>query len=453
MCLGESTTQGQYPPYLAEILNQRNIGIKFSVIDKGMSNIETGVILAQLESNIDKYQPDIVVTMMGCNDRRTMYYQDIPESDTWLFKHCRAYRFSRLIYMRILKKLKKEDIYGVKSPYPNQGKPIKIKGFSKNAVRLNPKDNSVHQALGWLYRDQGRLVEAEQAFKKAIQFTPDNDCAYTELGQLYKDQGRLVESEQAFKKAIELNPINDSAYVALGWLYKDQGRLFEQEEVFKKAVELNPRNDSAYVALGWFYRNQRRFAELEQILKKSIELNPGNDSPYTALGWLYKDQGRLLEEEQAFKKAIELNPQNVLAYAGLATVYGEMGKSELSREYTEKANKLIDDISNPTTINNYRRLKQILDKRRIRLVCVQYPMRSIQSLRKIFQYDEDMIFVDNKEIFRDAVRKEGYSVYFRDMFGGNFGHCTQKGNRILAKNIANTILREVFGNGATFFNK
>lgn len=35
MCLGESTTQGQYPGFLEEILNQRNIGIRFSVIDKG----------------------------------------------------------------------------------------------------------------------------------------------------------------------------------------------------------------------------------------------------------------------------------------------------------------------------------------------------------------------------------------------------------------------------------
>ena len=118
MCLGESTTQAQYPPYLEEIMNKRNIGVKISVLDKGMTSIDTGVILAQLESNLDKYQPDIVITMMGCNDRRTMYYQDIPDSDSWLFRHCRVYRFSRLIYMHILKKLKQEDIYSVKKLTP-----------------------------------------------------------------------------------------------------------------------------------------------------------------------------------------------------------------------------------------------------------------------------------------------------------------------------------------------
>jgi len=35
MCLGESTTRREYPPFLEEILNQRNIGVRFSVIDKG----------------------------------------------------------------------------------------------------------------------------------------------------------------------------------------------------------------------------------------------------------------------------------------------------------------------------------------------------------------------------------------------------------------------------------
>jgi hypothetical protein len=31
------------------------------------------------------------------------------------------------------------------------------------------------------------------------------------------------------------------------------------------------------------------------------------------------------------------------------------------------------------------------------------------------------------------------------MFGGDFGHCSRNGNRLLAKNIADVILKEVFG--------
>ncbi|MDD2680268.1 MAG: hypothetical protein PHO03_05690 [Candidatus Omnitrophica bacterium] len=34
ICLGESTTQDQYPQFLEQALNQRNIGVRFSVIDR-----------------------------------------------------------------------------------------------------------------------------------------------------------------------------------------------------------------------------------------------------------------------------------------------------------------------------------------------------------------------------------------------------------------------------------
>jgi len=98
----------------------------------------------------------------------------------------------------------------------------------------------------------------------------------------------------------------------------------------------------------------------------------------------------------------------------------------------------------PITVSNYHKLKEILDKRGIKLVCVQYPVRSIAPLKKIFQEDKDIIFVDNERIFKEAIRKEGYNEYFQDMFGGDFGHCTEKGNRLLAVTIANTILKEVF---------
>ena len=80
------------------------------------------------------------------------------------------------------------------------------------------------------------------------------------------------------------------------------------------------------------------------------------------------------------------------------------------------------------------------------MVCVQYPLCSVEPLKKIFEGQRGIIFVDNEKIFVEAVEKDGYKEYFKDIFGGIFGHCTEKGNRLLAKNIANVILKEVFLN-------
>jgi tetratricopeptide (TPR) repeat protein len=428
MCLGESTTQNQYPAFLEEILNQRNIGIKFSVIDRGMSAITTSLVLGELSSNINKYNPDMVVTMMGINDSKGyIHYKAATTSKiTISFKSLRTYKLSRLLWLHILTKAKETGFY----------QPGKVRQGSKKIQTYLPRIR--------LEEAYAESISAEESLKKALELNPNNDRVYFALGWLYKDQGNFSQAEESFKKAIELNPKNDYAYAGLGWLYKDQGKFLQAEESFKKAVELNPKNDNAYAGLGRLYINQGKFLQAEDSLKKAVELNPKNDNAYAGLGRLYINQGKFSRAEDSYKKAIELNPKNDGAFGAISALYKEMGKPELAKEYAKKANRLRLEYYNSATVNNYRKLKEILDKRGIRLVCVQYPMRSVEPLKKIFEKDEGVIFVDNERIFKEAVRKANRKEYFIDMFGGDFGHCTSKGNRLLAENIANTIIKEVF---------
>ena len=115
-----------------------------------------------------------------------------------------------------------------------------------------------------------------------------------------------------------------------------------------------------------------------------------------------------------------------------------------SRQHYREANRLRSRYYNLITQLNYQRLKEILTKRGIRLVCIQYPMRSVEPLKKMLEPHGDIIFVDNERIFKEAVKKTDYTEYFGDMFAGDFGHCTAKGNRLLAENIANAILSKCF---------
>ncbi|MFI5349836.1 MAG: SGNH/GDSL hydrolase family protein, partial [Elusimicrobiota bacterium] len=74
LCLGESTTewggQDSYPSQLEKILNERRLGRSVSVVNKGITATTTVFILRQLEENLDRYKPDVVVAMMGINDDR-----------------------------------------------------------------------------------------------------------------------------------------------------------------------------------------------------------------------------------------------------------------------------------------------------------------------------------------------------------------------------------------------
>jgi len=118
MCLGESTTaflgsRDCYPNQLEEILNQRNTGIKFSVINKGLAGTYTAVIVSQLEDNLNKYNPDMVITMMGINDGvNTVAYEDVPAKETSsFFKSFRVYKLVKLLRFHIINKAQRSGSY------------------------------------------------------------------------------------------------------------------------------------------------------------------------------------------------------------------------------------------------------------------------------------------------------------------------------------------------------
>jgi hypothetical protein len=128
----------------------------------------------------------------------------------------------------------------------------------------------------------------------------------------------------------------------------------------------------------------------------------------------------------------------------LTLLYAEKGEYEFMQGYAREASRLRLAYYNPKIRHNYQKTKEILDKKGIRLVCVQYPMRNIEALKQLFAGQEEIIFVDNEQVFKEALKEVSYKEYFTDIIGGDFGHCTPKGNRLLAENIANVILKEAF---------
>jgi tetratricopeptide (TPR) repeat protein len=392
MCLGESTTalggRDSYPFQLGEVLNQENTGIKFSVINEGIPGIDTQYILARLEDNLNKYKPDMVITMMGAGDGEVRVLSEgtlVSKFEIFL-ANFKIYKLTEQLRLHIATKAKEAKIYNQK-----ENKKMFIAQLNSPAAKI-----------------------------------------------------KSIPSEEELKINLKLNPREDNACVELGKIYIRQWKWPQAEELFKKALELNSRNDGAYVGLGEGYLHQRKFTQSEDSFKKALELNRHNEHIYTELSWCYKRQGKFSQAEDLLKRAINLNPKNDLAYGGLATLYERMGRSKLAKEYYKKANELRLEYYNPITRSNYQKLKEILDKRGIRLVCVQYPVRSIEPLKKIFEDQAGVIFVDNERIFREAVKKEGYKEYFTDMIAGDFGHFTLKCNRLLAENIANVILKECF---------
>ena len=527
MCLGESTTAGQYPQYLQEILNRQNRGVKFKVIDKGRIGISTTEILNMLESNINHYQPDMVITMIGVNDRgeHIPYEKNSMSKAIQLLLSLRTYKLIHLLekHMQIkiqrmgLFKPKENDIFQGEIQFDNKKFELK-ENFDEDeilekAIRRNPLKEDADIMLGKIYQNRRRLIHAEDIFKEAIKLNPKNASAYYELGNVYEKQSELSQAETAFRKALELNPKDTELLIALTRVYSTRGKFSQAEDLLREAItrdpdnfrlyvesarnyqnqdnyaqaeyffiqamKLNPYSSGIYLELERICRRQHKFAEAEKWIKEALKMNPQNKFAYHQLGYLYQLQNKIPEAEDAYKQALRLNsryvgvylglgkvyqkqgkfsqaidlfkqalrvdPRSALAFQELSFLYEEIGQLELAKEYKQKHIILKSAIHDSLTVNNYYKIKDILNEKKIKLVVVQYPLRSLKRLRKIFKDNgEGIVFVDNESIFKDAVRHEGYSAYFRDKFAGDFGHCTKKGNRLLAKNIANVIIKEIF---------
>ncbi len=415
MCLGESTTNGglgngSYPYQLQEILNKRNIGIRFSVINKGLPGMKTSDILDQLEASLDKYNPDLVITMMGIND----YGGHIPYQDKGLkrsqyfWEYLKIYKLYKFILLHAENK-RRETKLAIKGPFPQR-------------VRI------------W----------GEEDLKRKIGLDPQKEQEYVGLARLYETQGRYYEAEEELKKAVAINPKNNQSYFELGYVYLFQDKNDRAEECFLKAIELDSSDSWPYLRLGEIYEMKKDIRQAQRYYEKSLELDPGNMPARLELAWFYKNQGKFSQAEELLQKAIEVSPEDERQYGAMEILYRETGNLKLSREYGKKAEEIIRRSYRPATVKNYLRLKRILDRKGVKYMCMQYPMRSIGPLRRIFNAESGVIFVDNEGVFRKAVEKEGYNQYFCDMFSGDFGHCTAKGNRLIAKNVARVILKEYF---------
>lgn len=446
LCVGESTTQNQYPSFLAAILNQSGSGITFSVIDKGLSGTNSSAILAGMESYLDTYRPHMVVAMMGHNDATVIYYKDIPDANSALFKNCKAYRLIRLAYCRILEKMSKEKGPGMPAEpaiQGNDGISQKEKLFRQRIV-ANPKEGRNYSGLGWLYANMGKLSLAKETFEQGISVDPKDSRCYGGLGRILVLQGKDDLAESSFKQAIAADPRNARYYAVLGRFYIHQKKYDLSEKVFKQGIAVNPGNSACYGDLGRLYLLNGKAGLAEQTFKQGILADPKDYTCYVGLGGVYENQNRLSLAEGYFLKGIQLNPGDHRIYGSLALLYQEKGRDDLAQKYYRKVNELCFNNQSAITAWNYLRLREMLKRRGIRLVCVQYPMRSIRPLRDIFKDDDEgVIFVSNEEVFKNAVKREGYNAYFWDMFAGDFGHCNEKGNKLLAGTIARVILREV----------
>jgi len=464
LCIGESTTAmggaDSYPSQLEVILNQKSKTKKFNVINKGVVSTNSDEILHALPGYIEKYKPHVVVSMIGINDYLIERNIFSFKGETF-FKKLKVYQLLELLRLKILHKLqnkkgtealtaqqetkdinalieqeeKKQDVISDGSTGKEIDVLIQMYLYSERMTRnlinrrnaaSNPlvkmqitslikkrdfKTSWVLVRIGYHFRVKGDYANAKKFLNMAIEKDQTNSGAFVELGRCYKEEKRFQEAIPHLERAYKIHPDSVLTLIEIGNCYAALG---DDEGAYRIAQLILGKGSQGYEVkseIGSWFRSKKYFDFAEEILLDAILKNEKSD----------------------------------LLYEQLADFYAEHGLKEKAQEYYQKALIVAAETEGypMVTVYNYNKIAEILHAQGIVLIAMQYPRREIEPLQKIFWGDYRIIFVENKGNFEDALQYEHFRDFFSDRFGGDFGHCTLKGNRLIAKNLAVRILEDI----------
>lgn len=463
LCIGESTTafggDDSWTSQLEQVLEQRDPGQSYTVLNAAIPGTDTSVLVSQLEHNLDRYAPDVVVAMMGANDtdQGAIPALDGPRVEqTGALESLRTVRLVRQLLHSEAEASTRGQTPGVAPAageyhaLVRQGRDLveefrfaEAEDVLTRARDLNPRHEAAFVELGVLHETVGRTEEAEEMFVEAARLCPPCEAPLLELARHHE---RLENSQRAvdtFRHALELRPDSPNAWFGLGRSLRNLEEFEEAASAFERVIELQPKNGEAHVSLGLCLEGTGELDRAEEMLVEGWKRNRDRRSfirlaDHYERRDMHEDMLRLIEDATASRR----DEDDILGRASL--YHHRRGDTAEATRYRKAADEARRRAIPPMTLANYQHTKQLLDVSEGSLVAVQYPLRSLEPLRATFAEVDGVPMVDNEASFRDALAEHPYDALFWDNCYGDFGHLTRAGNRILAENVAEVILGQVY---------
>ncbi len=282
-------------------------------------------------------------------------------------------------------------------------------------LKENPEDIEYY---GWLllqYRKSNLTEDDLTLIENGALFFPGNIDYFTMLRKYYVRHDDFDAGKTKFEQLIAYDPANKFPYHEMGRLYHEFGKNDEFISYLESMIYgLKENKDDPllwdlYVCLGKHYALGNRDGDLNNLLAHIRKTNP-------------KIEIELLRE--------------------LVTAYDEMGDKNKKEDTAKKIQAIKKENMNAATSKNFKEIESRLKEKGIRFVAMQYPLMDVDDLKTMLE-DENTIFISNEDVFREGLKRYPYESLFIDRDIGTFGHCTALGNRMIAENAAEVILKAV----------
>jgi tetratricopeptide (TPR) repeat protein len=473
LCIGESTTAlggpDAWPAQLDEALDAWGQGRAFAVVNRGVPGTDSSVLATQIEANLDRYRPAIVVAMMGANDRGgAIPYDPRPVvARSGVLDHLRTLRLFRQLLHRApeLPKAPHRPDKGVKKalgigfegpgrlPALKEARSLAAAGDGEGARRalaaaIDERPDDVPMLLGAaaVYQGLGDFAAAETTLDFAAARCRE-PCGEVWLEQAWFYELILDEerSEAAFRRVLAERPGDPQVLAGLGRILGKEERWADAAVVLEQAIRARPDDVKSLATLGEGYAALGRTGEAQDALHRALAQDPADRRSAIRLVDLYQATGDDAAARAFFAQIERTAPDDDVLLGRIELYHHRRGEEAEAARYAGLADAVRQRTISPMTRDNYRFVHTAAARRGLPLVAVQYPTRPLEPLEHLFEDRSGVWFVDNESTFRDALAREPYEALFWDACYGDFGHCTRQGNRLLAENVARVILGEILG--------
>jgi lysophospholipase L1-like esterase len=452
-CIGESTTFGLWPSQLEEILNERTPDRRIRVINRGIVGIRTDGVAREIEQWLDEDQPHLVITMLGINDEGNVLVYPRDGSRGWLLEHSKTARLVALLW---------RSAFDIGAPGDSENRGPGGDGHLDDETRskLAQLEGLWPEAIE-KYR-YSELIEILRDLIVTDPGTPFYHLSYLKGLALHHDLPERIDEFLSNVVGVDPSDLNNEERQReiVSWtertgdrfaglkLATSIARWANDPEGERRLIE-EAATDDEIAGLAWLRRadfaaRRQRREEAREYLLKADEALPDDYQWSLLLG----DISFMLEAYDVaamqFHRALKLWPElpigHELVWLGrLANAYEQAGNPARAAGYRAQRDELELGRFREFTRFYYQRVIDTVRAREIPVIVMQYPLLSVEGLRKLLDYREDLTYLENRTNFETALLDASYWELFEDNFAGSFGHLSPRGNQLVAQNVADAL--------------
>jgi len=182
----------------------------------------------------------------------------------------------------------------------------------KRAIRLNSNEVQAHQWIGHMLGSRGGRVEEALGYSRnAVKLDPKSAIILADYGDVLNNAGRFDEALAQFQQAVRIEPRFAKGYRLIGQQAVRFGRLDQAISAFRTALDIEPGNWSMISNVGSLYLGLGDDQRAEYWFRLASKQAPGGEEQLGVnLGRLYLYRGEVERAMAYFGSAWASNPDN-----------------------------------------------------------------------------------------------------------------------------------------------